>query len=57
VVDYLEHCAATGKVPNKPYSGKFVLRLDPAVHTRLIAGETQNSLKPGNHVYFINIFA
>jgi len=35
VNDYLEHCAATGKEPNKPYSGKFVLRLDPAVHARL----------------------
>jgi predicted HicB family RNase H-like nuclease len=35
VDDYLEHCAATGKEPNKPYSGKFVLRLDPAVHARL----------------------
>ena len=35
VDDYLEHCAATGKEPNKPYSGKFVLRLDPVVHARL----------------------
>ncbi|MDL2274542.1 type II toxin-antitoxin system HicB family antitoxin [Desulfosarcina sp. OttesenSCG-928-G10] len=35
VDDYLAHCTATGKQPNKPYSGKFVLRLDPAVHARL----------------------
>lgn len=35
VDDYLAHCAATGKEANKPYSGKFVLRLDPAVHARL----------------------
>ena len=35
VDDYLKHCVATGKDPNKPYSGKFVLRLDPAVHARL----------------------
>jgi predicted HicB family RNase H-like nuclease len=35
VDDYLEHCAATGKEPNKPYSGKFLLRLEPAVHARL----------------------
>ena len=35
VDDYLRHCASTGKEPNKPYSGKFVLRLDPAVHARL----------------------
>jgi predicted HicB family RNase H-like nuclease len=37
VDDYLEHCAATGKEPNKPYSGKFVLRLDPAIHARIAA--------------------
>lgn len=35
VDDYLEHCAATGKEPNKPYSGKFVLRIDPSLHARL----------------------
>ena len=35
VDDYLEHCAETGKEPNKPYSGKFVLRLDPSLHARL----------------------
>jgi predicted HicB family RNase H-like nuclease len=35
VDDYLAHCAATGKEPNRPYSGKFLLRLDPAVHARL----------------------
>jgi predicted HicB family RNase H-like nuclease len=35
--DYLEHCAATGKEPNKPYSDKFVLRIDPALHARIAA--------------------
>ena len=37
VDDYLEHCAATGKEPNKPYSGKFVLRIDPALHAKVAA--------------------
>ena len=37
VDDYLTHCAATGKEPNKPYSGKFVLRIDPALHARIAA--------------------
>ncbi len=37
VDDYLEHCASIGKEPNKPYSGKFVLRLDPALHATLAA--------------------
>ena len=35
VDDYLKHCEETGKKPNKPYSGKFVLRLDPSIHAQL----------------------
>ena len=35
--DYLAHCATIGKEPNKPYSGRFVLRIDPAVHARVAA--------------------
>jgi len=38
VDDYLAHCAEVGKEPNKPYSGKFVLRIDPALHARIAAG-------------------
>lgn len=37
VDDYLEHCRSTGKGPDRPYSGKFVLRLSPALHARLAA--------------------
>ena len=29
VEDYLETCAAVGKAPQKPYSGKLTLRLSP----------------------------
>ena len=32
VDDYLEFCAERGEDPNKPYSGKFVLRTDPELH-------------------------
>lgn len=35
VDDYLEHCKQEGKQPCKPYSGKFVLRIEPALHARL----------------------
>lgn len=35
VDDYLAHCAKLGKEPNKPYSGKFMLRIDPSIHARL----------------------
>lgn len=27
--DYLEFCAERGESPEKPYSGQFVLRVDP----------------------------
>jgi predicted HicB family RNase H-like nuclease len=35
VDDYLEFCAERGESPEKPYSGQFVLRLDPALHREL----------------------
>jgi len=35
VDDYLEACRATGKVPDKPYSGNLMLRVDPAVHSKV----------------------
>lgn len=37
VNDYLTHCQAMGKEPDKPYSGKFVLRINPTLHARLAA--------------------
>jgi len=35
VEDYLEFCALKGKTPEKPYSGRFNVRLDPTVHQRI----------------------
>lgn len=32
---YLKHCEKIGKTPNKPYSGKFVLRVPPELHRKL----------------------
>lgn len=32
VDDYIETCAAAGKAPEKPYSGKMMFRVDPKVH-------------------------
>lgn len=32
VDDYLETCAKTGKAPQKPFSGKFMVRVSPEVH-------------------------
>ncbi len=30
--DYLEQCTESGRAPDKPFSGKLVLRIDPALH-------------------------
>ncbi|MDT8376417.1 MAG: type II toxin-antitoxin system HicB family antitoxin [Mariprofundaceae bacterium] len=32
---YFEHCAKTGKRPDKPYSGRLNLRASPELHARL----------------------
>lgn len=32
VEDYLETCARLDRVPQKPYSGKLMLRLTPEIH-------------------------
>jgi predicted HicB family RNase H-like nuclease len=34
VKDYLEFCASRNEKPEKTYSGKLVLRLDPKLHQR-----------------------
>jgi predicted HicB family RNase H-like nuclease len=34
--DYLDFCASRGEAPDKPYSGRFLLRVDPALHRRLV---------------------
>ena len=36
VDDYMETCAKLGKTPERPFSGKLMLRLDPAVHARSV---------------------
>ncbi len=35
VEDYLLHCQEVGKEPQKTYSGKFLLRIDPCLHAKL----------------------
>lgn len=36
VDDYLEYCKKTGKEPNKPYTGKVMFRIDPAIHAKAV---------------------
>jgi predicted HicB family RNase H-like nuclease len=35
VEDYLAWCAEEGREPEKPYSGKFVVRIDPDLHKKI----------------------
>ena len=34
--DYLEFCTLSGKTPQKPYSGKFNVRIPPELHQRVV---------------------
>src|SRR5690242_9586142 len=44
VDDYLEFCAQRGESPEKPYSGQFVLRVDPQLHRAMAhAAEARGS--------------
>lgn len=35
VDDYLDFCAERGEEPEKPYSGKFSVRMDPELHRKI----------------------
>jgi predicted HicB family RNase H-like nuclease len=37
VEDYLEACEKLGRAPQKPYSGKLMLRVPPEVHAAVAA--------------------
>ena len=41
VDDYLAWCAERGKSPDKPFSGKFVVRVDPEIHRSVSAAARQ----------------
>ncbi len=44
VDDYLAFCAERGEEPDKPYSGKFVLRVDPTVHRAIAAAAARDHM-------------
>jgi predicted HicB family RNase H-like nuclease len=48
VDEYLEDCQRLGKDPNKPYSGKFSLRLSPKLHSdiAIAAGVDSHDKRP-----------
>jgi predicted HicB family RNase H-like nuclease len=37
VDDYLEFCASRGEEPEKPFSGKFLVRVPPEIHRQIMA--------------------
>jgi predicted HicB family RNase H-like nuclease len=37
VDDYLEFCKSRGEDPEKPFSGKFLVRVPPEVHRQIVA--------------------
>ena len=47
VDNYLAWCAERGKEPDKPFSGKFMVRIDPGIH-REISTAAQRSGKSLN---------
>ena len=50
VEDYLEFCAEEGKVPEKPYSGRFNVRLSPQVHQRIALEAAREGVSLNNWV-------
>lgn len=41
VEDYLEFCAQLGQSPDKPFTGKLMLRLSPDLHRRIYIAAKQ----------------
>lgn len=44
VEDYLAWCKQEGKEPEKPYSGRFVVRLPPALHAEAVNEATKEGI-------------
>ena len=42
VEDYLEYCAKLGQQPEKPFTGKFMLRIPPDLHRKIFVAAKQS---------------
>ncbi len=42
IEDYLDFCRGRGEEPEKPYSGQFVVRIEPSLH-RAVANEARRT--------------
>jgi predicted HicB family RNase H-like nuclease len=50
VEDYLAFCAERGEDPEKPFSGKFVVRIDPELHRELYIHAKQSGVSLNRYV-------
>lgn len=50
VDEYLEWCRELGKAPERPFSGKVLVRMDPALHRRLVRQAEQTSTSVNSFV-------
>jgi predicted HicB family RNase H-like nuclease len=42
VEDYLDYCAKLGQTPEKPFTGKFMLRIPPELHRKVYVAAKQS---------------
>ena len=47
---YLDWCAERGKNPEKPFSGRFLVRTDPEVHSKASLAATRMGLSLNKYV-------
>ena len=50
VDDYLDWCKERGKNPEKPFSGKFVLRISPELHRQLNLKAKTNDISINSYI-------
>ncbi|RPI75936.1 MAG: type II toxin-antitoxin system HicB family antitoxin [Desulfobacteraceae bacterium] len=50
VDDYLDWCRQRGKEPEKPFSGKFVLRIPTELHRKLSLKAKENQLSINSYI-------
>ena len=50
VADYLAFCRERGKEPEKPYSGQFMVRIDPPLHKAVATAARRQGLSLNKRV-------
>ena len=50
VEDYLDFCNVKGKTPEKPYSGRFNVRIAPELHQRIAVNAAREGVSLNNWV-------